>query len=151
MEVYMNKDIRNEGMWEVIDKNRDFMKCPDFVNITRSSDQEKELPQPPLSKKAKGDIIEISADFNDAVKNDSYISLLDIRRSERVYDKDAVMTQNQLSFLLWSTQGIQDIKGANYATLRPAPSGGARHPFETYIIVRNVEGLTPGIYHYLPL
>jgi len=147
----MNNDKRNEGMWEEIDIKRDFMKCPDFSKVMLSSDQQKELPQPPLSQPAKGQIIELSADFNEAVKHASYVDLLDIRRSERVYDKNAVMTQNQLAFLLWSIQGVQEIKGENYATLRPAPSGGARHPFETYFIVRNVEGLDPGIYHYLPL
>jgi SagB-type dehydrogenase family enzyme len=35
--------------------------------------------------------------------------------------------------------------------LRPVASGGARHPFETYIAVQNVTNLQPGLYHYLPL
>jgi SagB-type dehydrogenase family enzyme len=56
-----------------------------------------------------------------------------------------------LAFLLWSSQGIQEIRGRNYATFRPVASGGARHAFETYFIARNVEGLKPGIYRYLPL
>ncbi|MDR2590233.1 MAG: SagB/ThcOx family dehydrogenase [Oscillospiraceae bacterium] len=147
----MSKDNRNEGLWEEINNNRDFMKCPDFSKTMICSDQEKKLTQPPLSKDAKGEIIELSADFDDAVVTDSYKKLLDIRRSLRVYDKKVAMTQNQLAFLLWSTQGIQEIKGQNYATLRPVASGGARHPFETYFIVQNVEGLKPGVYHYLPL
>ncbi|MDR2570240.1 MAG: SagB/ThcOx family dehydrogenase [Oscillospiraceae bacterium] len=147
----MNNCTRNEGMWDEIDQNRDFLKCPDFSIVMAGSDQEKELTQPPLCKSATGEIIEISADFDDAIKCDSYTGLLDIRRSERVYDKDTPMTQNQLAFLLWSIQGVQSIKGANYATLRPVPSGGARHPFETYFLARNVDGLKPGIYHYLPL
>ncbi len=28
------------------------------------------------------------------------------------------------------------------------PSGGGLHPMEAYLIVQNVEGLTPGLYHY---
>jgi len=149
----MSKDIRNEGKWDTIDFNRDFMKCPDFTGRTDRSDQEKDLPQPPLSKDkdAKSKVIEISADFSGVITGDSYSSLLDIRRSERSYDIETPLTQNQLAFILWSTQGVQDIIGENYATLRPAPSGGARHPFETYFIARNVEGLEPGLYHYLPL
>ena len=146
----MSKDIRNEGTWETIDFNRDFMKCPDFGKFKKVSDQEKKLLQPPLCKNATGEIIELPADFDTAIITGQYSELLDIRRSERIYDRKAVMTQNQLAFLLWSTQGIQSIKGANYATLRPVPSGGARHPFETYFIARNVEGLKPGVYHYLP-
>jgi len=31
---------------------------------------------------------------------------------------------------------------------RPA---AARHPFEIYVAVRNVEGMKPGVYHYLQL
>ncbi|MCL2226249.1 MAG: SagB/ThcOx family dehydrogenase [Oscillospiraceae bacterium] len=147
----MSKDIRNEGLWEQMAKNRDFMKCDDFFVVMQNSDQQKKLPQPPLSKGAEKDIITISADFSDVVANGAYLDLLDIRRSERVYDAAKVMTQSQLAFLLWSTQGIQEIRGENYASLRPVPSGGARHPFETYFAVRNVEGLAPGIYHYLPL
>ena len=152
----MEKDIRNEGLWDEIKIKRDFMKCPDFATTMVNSDQEKKLPQPPLSAekrldKNKYEVIELDANFNDVLKNTSYLELLDIRRSERVYDKEMKMTQNQLAFLLWSSQGIQEIRGKNYATLRPVASGGARHAFESYIIARNVEGLEPGLYHYLPL
>ena len=34
---------------------------------------------------------------------------------------------------------------------RTVPSGGARHPFETYLLVRRIEGVEPGLYRYLPL
>ena len=36
------------------------------------------------------------------------------------------------------------------STFRPVPSGGARHPFELYMTIKNVEGLEPGFYHYVP-
>jgi len=32
--------------------------------------------------------------------------------------------------------------------LKTSPSGGARHPIEAYVCVRNVRGLAPGLYHY---
>ena len=144
-------DLRNEGVWDEIRKNRNFMKCPDFKIEMSETDQEKGMQQPPLNNQPKGDIIEISARFDSVQPCLSYTDLLDTRRSERFYDKNAPMSQDQLAFLLWSTQGIQKIEGNNYAALRPAPSGGARHSFETYFTVRNVEGLAPGLYHYLPL
>ena len=31
------------------------------------------------------------------------------------------------------------------------PSGGSRHPFETYLLINRVNGLEPGFYRYLPL
>jgi SagB-type dehydrogenase family enzyme len=31
------------------------------------------------------------------------------------------------------------------------PSAGARHAFETYLLVNNVEGLAPGLYRFLAL
>ena len=53
--------------------------------------------------------------------------------------------------MLWACQGVKSIRGKAYATLRTVPSGGARHPFETYLVIRKVDNLKPGVYHYLPL
>lgn len=130
--------------------NRAFMKCPDFKAVMSQGDQEKGLPQPPLEKDMSGERIELPV-FDRAVVQADYTTLLDIRRSERAY-ADCPASQEQLAYLLWSVQGVQEIRGSKrYATFRPVPSGGARHPFEVYILVRNVEGLKPGLYHYLPL
>jgi SagB-type dehydrogenase family enzyme len=48
---------------------------------------------------------------------------------------------------------VQRVVGEGRATLRTVPSGGARHPFETYLMVfpNRVEGLDYGLYRYLPL
>jgi len=131
-------------------RNRDFMKCPVMDDEELQSDEYKKIPHPPLNKAATGEVIELPA-FEGVVTRDAYTDLLDLRRSERVFS-DTPLTGEQLAFLLWSAQGIQAFRGAHsQASLRPAPSGGARHPFEIYITVRNVEGLKPGLYHYLPL
>jgi SagB-type dehydrogenase family enzyme len=60
----------------------------------------------------------------------------------------------ELSYLLWATQGVKSImqqEGKPYITLRTVPSGGSRHPFETYILALNVTDLEKGIYRYIPL
>jgi SagB-type dehydrogenase family enzyme len=57
---------------------------------------------------------------------------------------------DELSFLLWATQGIQQQLGAGHAR-RTVPSAGARHALETYLCVLNVKGLDKGLYRYLPL
>ena len=147
----MKDDIRNEGLWEEIKRNRGFMKCPDFFSKMATSDQAKNLPNPPLCLKARSDIIELTADFDSLLTAPFYVDLLDNRRSQRSFETKTPMTQSQLAFILWSSQGIQQLRGDNTATLRPVPSGGARHSFETYFIVQNVQGLEPGLYHYLPL
>ena len=76
------------------------------------------------------------------------------RRSRRDYSTEA-FTLEELSYLLWSSQGIsrldRDEKGKVVAQFRTVPSGGARHPFETYLIVSRVKGVAPGLYRYLPV
>ncbi len=71
------------------------------------------------------------------------------RRSVRNYSFDAVLPLGTLSALLWATQGITAATG-NYQ-LRSAPSAGALYPIETYLLVRSVEGLAQGLYHFRPL
>lgn len=69
------------------------------------------------------------------------------RRSRRKYSP-GFLSLKELSFLLWSTQGVIDNEIVMHRTV---PSASARHPFETYLVVRRVEGLVPAIYRYLPL
>jgi SagB-type dehydrogenase family enzyme len=72
------------------------------------------------------------------------------RRSRRRYTPEP-LTLEELSFLLWATQGVSRVTPDSAASLRTVPSGGARHPFETYLLVNRVSGLEPGLYRYLPL
>lgn len=71
-------------------------------------------------------------------------TLLDNRRSKRNYLPEP-LSLNELNLLLWSGQGITADMG-DYQ-LRTAPSSGALYPIETYLIVNQVEELTPGLYH----
>jgi SagB-type dehydrogenase family enzyme len=72
------------------------------------------------------------------------------RHSVRSYTQDPLELR-ELSFLLWATQGVRRVIGQGRASLRTVPSGGARHPIETYLFCRRVSDLPPGIYRYLPL
>ena len=68
------------------------------------------------------------------------------RTSVREYSQSP-LTQQELSYLLWATQGIKEIISGS-VTLRTVPSAGARHAFETYLLINNVEQLNEGIYRY---
>ncbi len=74
--------------------------------------------------------------------------MLQRRRSRRHYKPGETLTQNHLSTLLWATQGITGRYGDSL--FRTAPSAGGLFPVETYLNVRAIKGLDPGIYHFRP-
>ena len=74
---------------------------------------------------------------------------IDQRTTLRHYQEQAI-TQDELSFLLWTTQGIKSVTNRS-VTLRTVPSAGARHAFETYLVINRVEGIHPGLYRYVSL
>ncbi|MDR7857830.1 SagB/ThcOx family dehydrogenase [Tissierella sp.] len=130
--------------------NRNFMKSNFMEDIL--SDQNKQLPQPPLQKpyEDNAEIIELpKVDRDIIVKKDIHNCILD-RKSNREYSKES-LTIEELSYLLWATQGVKEIRGDNYAAVRPVASAGARHPYETYLAVKNIKGLKKGMYRYLAL
>ncbi|MBD3349370.1 MAG: SagB/ThcOx family dehydrogenase [Candidatus Eisenbacteria bacterium] len=67
------------------------------------------------------------------------------RRSVREFS-DEPLTIEQLSRLLWAAQGITGEGGFK----RAAPSAGALYPMEIFVVAGRVEGLTPGVYWYVP-
>ena len=141
---------------ELTEKGRAFMRGyrdNDPYTEAFESDQDLKLPQPPLVKPAMandGNRIALSRDFSALPMLHNLPYLIESRHSSRIYTQKN-MTLEQLSFLLWACQGVKSIRGKSYATLRTVPSGGARHPFETYLVVRKVDGLRSGVYHYLPM
>ena len=115
------------------------------------TDQELKKKQPPLVKEAMSDqTFDLPMDFDSMEYNRDFLDVINRRSSHRVYTEEK-MNIRQLSYLLWCIQGIKEIRGKAYATLRTVPCGGARHQFETYMAIQNVEGLEDGLYHYLPM
>ena len=115
------------------------------------TDQELKKKQPPLAKAPMTDcVMDLPKDFSCLSIDNDFLHIINSRESHRVYTGET-MTLEELSYLLWCTQGVKEIRGKSYATLRTVPCGGARHEFECYFAVRNVDGLEPGLYHYLPM
>lgn len=148
--------LEKEIQEKLIAKGRDFMhgyRRNDPYEADFESDQDLKLPQPPLVKAPMAkdsNRIMLPQDFSQLPMLHNLPLLIESRRSARIYTQEEI-TLTQLSFLLWACQGVKSIRGKAYATLRTVPSGGARHPFETYLVIRKVDNLKPGVYHYLPL
>jgi SagB-type dehydrogenase family enzyme len=68
--------------------------------------------------------------------------------SRRNYTDESINLE-ELSFLLWCTQGVKRTFKNRAGILRTVPSSGAKSPFETYIIINRVEGVEPGLYRYI--
>lgn len=136
---------------KLIQEGRKFMQYETNHEFDFVSDQENKLKQPPLVKESlQIKRFKLPHNFNECNIKHSFMDIINERKSSRVFTNQT-MTLLQLSYLLWATQGIKEIRGKSYATLRTVPSGGARHGFETYLLIQNCEGLETGLYHYLPM
>ncbi len=111
-------------------------------------DQILKLPQPPLVlPPEQGKIIDLP-DPKKAKRNPvDVFDAINKRVSVRAYSKTP-LTLDELSYVLWCTQGVKEVT-TRPATLRTVPSAGARHCFEPFVLVNNVEGLEKGLYRFL--
>jgi SagB-type dehydrogenase family enzyme len=125
----------------------EFMEKTKFQNLTKS-DQMRGVEPPPLELRIDPKLPIVDLPSQNALKMGS-LSLKEAvegRRSVRSYSRDPISLE-ELSFLLWCTQGVQQVM-APHATLRTVPSAGARHALETYLLVSNVDTLKSGLYRY---
>lgn len=84
---------------------------------------------------------------------DGVFGLLRRRRTERAYDRSVPLSLEDFSTILetvYGCQGVRTLEGGDDLTVlkKTSPSGGSLHPVEVYPLVRDVEGLAPGLYHY---
>ena len=101
-----------------------------------------EKPVAPGTKVIPLPEVELLAD-----KQVNFLEMVELRASVRSYNEHP-LTMKELSFLLWTTQGVK-MPAPKGGSMRTVPSAGARHAFETYLFVQRVEGLAPGFYRYL--
>jgi len=117
------------------------------------SDQRKDIPAPPLQKRfdAKAEkTVALPAPTRDVMAVHDLFTVIGQRQSRRAY-ASTPLSREQLSFLLWATQGVHIANTEKNCSRRTVPSAGSRHPYETYVHVARVDGVEPGLYRYLPL
>jgi SagB-type dehydrogenase family enzyme len=118
-----------------------------------TTDQRRGVAPPPLQKPADPALPRIALakpeEWQQVVQPVDLREAIARRQSRRSY-RGTPLNLDELSFLLWATQGIRRMAGPGSA-LRTVPSAGARHSFETYLAVRRVSGLAEGLYRFLPL
>jgi SagB-type dehydrogenase family enzyme len=127
---------------------REFMRRTSFEYL-QPSDQMMGMAQPPLevAYKKQGRVIDLVPSASIRVGDITLREAIEQRESVRKYT-DTPLALDELSFLLWSTQGVKRTM-RDLFTFRTVPSAGARHCLETYILANNVEGIDPGLYRYL--
>lgn len=141
---------------EIIKERRELLKAHDYDAIPPEDwwepDQRKDIPPPPLEKPYDSNVTLIdlvdSKDFK--VGQIPLYDVITNRKSRRAFTDDSLSLE-ELSFLLWSTQGVREVDKNKVWTKRVVPSGGGRQPYETYLLVYRVEGLEVGVYRYLPI
>jgi SagB-type dehydrogenase family enzyme len=132
---------------------REFLKAHRWTEFKHEqTPQRMNEPAPPVQKSYPEDaeLIDLIAPKDLQVGDAPLIDVIRSRVSHRAY-KDEPLTLEELSFLLWATQGVREVAENGKYTRRTVPSGGARHSFETYLLVDRVDGLASGLYRYLPV
>ncbi len=107
------------------------------------------LPELDLRTSGPSAFAKAPADKQD-LKTSDLQHALKTRRTWRRFS-DQPVPAGALGTLLNLTFGVQargSVDGQGPIVLRTSPSGGSRHPIEAYVLAWNVEGLTPGAYHY---
>lgn len=135
------------------EKFRNFLKSSIWKTIDFSTtDQSRGIKAPPVEKPYNPEDRRISLIKPGDWKSISKVSVetaIAQRKSRRSYTTGTINLE-ELSFLLWATQGLRGKRSAirNYRTV---PSAGCRHALETYIAAFRVEGIPKAIYRYLPM
>ncbi|MBW2674115.1 MAG: SagB/ThcOx family dehydrogenase [Deltaproteobacteria bacterium] len=138
----------------LLEQGRSFLK--DTVRKTidfSTTGQSRGVDPPPIEKPfAEGatriDLVPPGSGW-ETIRRIDLAAAIQSRRSRRSY-REEPLTIEELSFLLWATQGIRHRIDAGHA-FRTVPSAGCRHALETYLCVLNITGIARGLYRYLPV
>jgi SagB-type dehydrogenase family enzyme len=133
------------GFFHTATKNPEIVGLGDL--LPRLAEQAASWPMPPAAKS-----------YQDAPRvplprpsdQGPFPTVLRQRRTWRRFGAEPIPFDS-LAALLDLSAGVQEWAEAESEgpiALKTSPSGGARHPIELYVAVRQVSGLAPGYYHF---
>jgi len=127
-----------------------FFDSEEYDDVVPESDEKKKLPHPLFQQPfpQDGTLIDLIPPEKITIGKTAFIDLVNSRKSRRKFTSDP-LTLEELSFLLWSTQGVKTVLKSGRGVLRTVASAGAKSPLETYLVINRVEGLDPGLYRYI--
>jgi SagB-type dehydrogenase family enzyme len=130
---------------------QEFMRRTRYDELSDSPQEGGVIPQPPLELPAPdgAELIALPSIADVAVPAMDVRQAVEGRRTLRKYAESA-LTLDELTYLLWVSQGVKHVS-SRPSTARTVPSAGARHAFETLLLVNRVDGLTPGLYRYMAI
>lgn len=127
-----------------------FFDSEEYEEVVPESDEKKKIA-PPLFQQPYPDdasLIDLISPDEFKIGMTPFLDLVNNRKSRRKYTS-APLTLEELSFLLWSTQGVKTVLKSGRGVRRTVPSAGAKSPLETYLVINRIEGLEPGLYRYI--
>lgn len=114
------------------------------------SDEEKRVPPPlfqqPIPDNAR--LFDLIHPDKLSIGKTPFLDIVTTRKSRRKFTSEPI-TLEELSFLLWTTQGVKEVLKSGRGVKRTVPSAGAKSPLETYMVINRVVGLAPGLYRYI--
>ncbi len=136
-----------------MENNRRFLHFFDkneYEKVVPESDEKKNIPFPLFQKPydEKKPLVDLIPPEKFEIGKKLFLDIINRRMSRRNYSEEKLSIE-ELSFLLWCTQGVKKTFKDKAGVLRTVPSAGAKSPFETYLVINRVDGVEPGLYRYI--
>ncbi|MBB6569014.1 putative peptide maturation dehydrogenase [Kribbella sandramycini] len=131
--------------WESVDS----VRTMEDNEMTTAADLRRKLGPPPthaLTRSEPADRVALPR-----VDGNDFDAMLARRATCRNFDPDRPLPLELCARMLhrvFAAQGEMRLDDETVFLKKHTPSGGGLHPTEAYLIVQNVDGLTPGLYHY---
>jgi SagB-type dehydrogenase family enzyme len=141
-------DTDSKGFAHMTEYIRDLIEKTKSHSMSISPQEEKTVLQPPLELPVPPGacLIHLPKPSEFSIADITLKSAVENRRTHRKYSTEPLALE-ELSYLLWMTQGIKTVTNRP-VTLRNVPSAGARHAFETNLLINQVQDVEPGLYRF---